>query len=52
MSLTKRDKKQRNAFIAGIAAVLVGGWMLLVAKDVRGLIPGAIGTLLIIWRFR
>lgn len=45
------EQKNRRARIIGITGLLIGGWMLIVAGDSRGLILGGIGTLFLVWRF-
>ncbi len=50
--VSKKERKQRVAFFGGISFLALGFWMIFIAKDNLGFIPGIIGTLLIFWRFR
>ena len=50
--MAKKMNLERKARIAGIAGVLIGYWMIFNANDVKGLIPGAMGTILLLWRFK
>lgn len=51
MAKKSRLRKKRTAFLGGLAFVILGFWMIFVAKDNLGFLPGIIGTMLIMWRF-
>ena len=48
--LTKRQK-ERSAFFGGLAFVIVGFWMIFIAKDNLGFLPAILGTILMLWRW-
>jgi len=49
--MSNKQRKQRVAFFGGLAFLVVGFWMLFIAKDNLGFLPGILGALLILWRW-
>lgn len=44
--------KQKRIKLIGILAILIGAWLLLFERQVSGLIPGGLGVILLLWRFK
>ena len=53
MVLIKQTQKQKktNQFIAGLGFSIIGLYMILSLKDVRGQLPLILGIGLLLWRF-
>lgn len=51
MRKRSKEEKKRIAFFSGLLFLILGFWMIFIAKDNLGFIPGIIGSLLMFWRW-
>lgn len=49
MKRLSKIKRQRKIFYAGMLFMGIGFWMIFIARDNFGFIPGIIGALLLHW---
>lgn len=50
--MVNKKHREKVAFLGGISFLALGFWMIFIAKDNLGFIPGILGSFLIFWRFR
>lgn len=47
--MTTKEQRKKTAFYGGIAGLVIGFWMIFIAKDNFGFLPAVLGVILLIY---